>query len=473
MDKKLTDLATQQATSHMSENTQKNVQNVKKVVDAGSTAVKGAKAVGTGAQAGIAALGNPVTWVIIGIIAAIILFFALIQIMGRNENADGCFDIGSSSSANVESSEDAEKNADNIGAWMTSTNFEFNNNKALSKEQAAAFIGNAWHESDLDPSKGQNGMDVKNKSNEEIKQISGTAKAVGIFQWDGERRTALAEYADEKGKKWNDLDLQLEFFKKEMDESYGKTLASAGFNKEGEKVDKLTDLVNQHYEGSGDWDYGNDPGKKERRDKRVAYAEQFLDDFSGGTYSSSSGGSCRSNSSSVDTSDVSKLAQSLAYPRDSNEDDVAPNDAYGKSNAKQEYKDAKKKAEDETDKDPLGGLYASCDRFVATVIRLTVDPEIPWGSTSEQQAYLSKSPKWERYEKKSEAEPGDIWITKNNGHVILYLGNVDGTDTIAHASYLDRVAGMDPASYLDENLVDSGGRAYYGYRFIGDKPDSK
>lgn len=427
----------------------------------------------------VSALGNPITWFIFLMVIVLLVAIAFAQVFGMNENADGCFGLGesssnSSTSVNVDNGKNGKERAENVGAWLTSNNFKFNGNKAMSKEQAAAFIGNWLHESggELDPSIGQAGMDVKNASNSDIKNISGSGRAVGIVQWDGDRRTKLAEFADEKGGKWNDLNIQLEFFKKEMDESYGDKLAAAGFGSKDKSVDELVDLVNRYFEGSGDWNYGSDPALKQRRDERVRYAKEFMEGFTGsGSYSSQSGGSCMTSNDSGDSnasdSDVVKLAISMSYPMGSEEDNVSGGDSYGKNNAKPEYKKKKKEAEDKTDPDPQPGLYASCDRFVATVLRNTVDKSVPWGSTSEQQAYFSKSSKWKQYEKKSEAKPGDVWITKTNGHVVIYLGKVNGQDAIANASYLDRVAGIDPASYLNDSMVDTSGRPYYGYHYNG------
>lgn len=167
--------------------------------------------------------------------------------------------------------------------------------------------------------------------------------------------------------------------------------------------------------------------------------------------------------------DAAKLAVSIAYPLDSNADDVPAGDSYGRTNAPAKYKQAKAKAEQIGGKDYLSGLYASCDRFVATVIKNTTDKNLPWGATDSQEIYLSNSPNWKRYSKKSEAKPGDIWVTKSNGHVILYVGKYKGIDTIAHASYLDRVGGLDRSSYLNENMIDLGGRSYWGYHYVGKK----
>src|SRR5699024_11222107 len=40
------------------------------------------------------------------------------------------------------------------------------------------------------------------------------------------------------------------------------------------------------------------------------------------------------------------------------------------------------------------------------------------------------------------------------GHIVIYVGDVDGVDSIAHASIYSRVAGIGPSDYLDDGLVD-------------------
>lgn len=160
-----------------------------------------------------------------------------------------------------------------------------------------------------------------------------------------------------------------------------------------------------------------------------------------------------------------KLAISTSYGTTA-ESRVASGDSYGVKQAKPEYIAAKKQAMNTTSKDPMPTLYASCDRFVSTISRLTMDTKLPWGSTVHQQQYLSGSSQWTRYTKKSQAQPGDIFVTKKGGHVVIYLGQVNGVESIAHASYLSRVAAIQPASYFNENLVDKLGREYYGFSHV-------
>lgn len=462
----------------MSERQQENLEKVQDVAQK-AAAAKGAATSGLGAaKGGIAALvaifGNPIGWIAIALVVILILIYSGMQVIGRTDNADGCYGIGNDDSVTDvgEASGDWLENGATISDWLTSTKFDALGGNPFSKEQAAAVIGNMKQESGVDPADTQGGFSSVDASNQEMIDLGEAGgKAIGLLQLDADRRLAFAKYAEEQGKHWSDFSLQLDWIKMELEgttptesPTYNRDQVLAqGFDKDGKDVAFYTKA----------WEEGFTRAGEPQMEKRISAAEEFFSGYSPGSGSgvsnSSSGGSCAraGGSGSVDTSDAVELAISMSYPT-SEESKVSGGDSYGKNLAKPEYKDAKAEAEKLGDgTDPLEGLYASCDRFVATVVRLTMDEDIPWGDTSTQQNYLDSSPKWERFEKKSESQPGDIWVTKTGGHIIFYVGDHDGQDTIAHASYLDRVAALGSADYLNESLVDTGGRAYYGYHFVG------
>ena len=438
-------------------------------VKSAALAVKGAV---LGIKGAVVALGNPISLIVIACVIVLGFFslsgWAVFQTFGENENMTNCTADGSGgSNVSVGTSEDVEGRKQDIGKWMSTNSFEFLNNKPMNKNQIAGFIGNMDHESggSFDPAMVQDGSGIsKDASNAEIMAIPKETKnkAVGIVQWDSSRRYELAKYAEDNGLQWNTMDAQLGYLETELENAYGSTLVGAGFNKSGISVEEATRLIVSKFEvpakdASGEW-----LGWAER----LRVAEDFASGFSGG-YSSGTGDSCTtgSDSANYNQDDLVQMAIDLSYPT-SAESKVGSGDSYGESKAKPEYKSAKADAM-KIKPDPMANLYASCDRFVATVIITLVDEDLPWGSTVEQGSYLKDSAKWQQYTTKSEAQPGDIWVTRTGGHVILYLGDVDGRDTIAHASYLDRVAALGDSSYLSESLVDTGGRAYYGYHFVG------
>jgi hypothetical protein len=445
--------------SQAGEAVQKVQETTRKLQQAAETAKTAAAGIKSTFSAVLSIIANPAFWIATAIILGISLVstsvIATTQVLGQNENAEGCINPSSSGSGvKAQASPDQTATANSIAGWLTSTNFAFLGNKPMTVNQVAGIIGNWSQESSLNPAIIQGGGTAD--TNSEVKAMGSVGgRAVGLAQWDSGRRTALAEFAESKGSIWSDINTQLAYFKKELDGSEGANLIAGGFNDQSKSAEDLTQIFMEKFERAGI------PHMKNRTDA----AKAFLETYNGG-YSGSTGGSCLMAKGNINTSDAVQLAISMSVPTAA-ESYVSPGDSHGAGMAKAEYKAGKAKAQEKGGADPMPDLYASCDRFVATVVKNTSDPGIPWGSTTEQQSYLSSSPKWQKYTKKSEAQPGDIWVTKTNGHIVFYVGNYQGRDTIAHASYLDRVAALDYASYLDENLVDQGGRPYYGYRYIG------
>lgn len=458
---------------------QENQERVAKVADtahkaqmAGAVGAKGLAAAKAGIGGGAAALGNPITWIIIALVIIILLGITVYQVLGRNENADGCYGIGDTSGVNVGDAGDSwEENAPMIADWLTTTNFEALGGQPMSVEQAAGVIGNMRQESSVLPTTVQAGRFESDVSNQFVIDLgSGNGgQAIGLIQWDSDRRYELANWVDSRGGHWSDLDLQLEFLKLEL-EGTGPTgtynrdqVLAHGFDDPNETVEHYTEA----------WELGFTRAGKPMLENRIEYAHEFLDMYSpgnNGSIGSGRGGACLRNSGGADMSDAIALAVSMSYPTEA-ESRVPSGDPWGQRHALPAYVEAKREAEATAGgPDPMGDLYASCDRLVATVVRLFMDPNMPWGATQHQYQYLESHPDWQRYDTKSEAEPGDVWVTTGPGHIVLYLGDVDGRDMISHASYMDRVAGLGNAGWFSENLVDGLGRPYAGYRWVGPTP---
>lgn len=74
---------------------------------------------------------------------------------------------------------------------------------------------------------------------------------------------------------------------------------------------------------------------------------------------------------------------------------------------------------------PNDQYFASCDRAAATAIRWSgADLSFPSGSTGTQYNYLKSSNKWSYVGDYGDAtlKPGDVLITKGNGHIKIYVG---------------------------------------------------
>lgn len=131
--------------------------------------------------------------------------------------------------------------------------------KGLTEEAAAGVMGNIQQESGFDP--------------ENVNKSSG---AYGLFQWLGGRKTGLKQYAAEMGKKESDINIQLDYFWKELNSTEKSTL-----NALKEPAGRASDYAatfEKKFERSG----GSAVAKRQK------YAEKILAEMYGTTYTDSS-----------------------------------------------------------------------------------------------------------------------------------------------------------------------------------------
>ena len=467
-----------------------------KAVETAQKVQAAAQAVVHSIQSAVAVLSNPVSWIVMAA-AVIITVLALavsssMMVIGRNENADGCFGIGGESQngrglfgtgsfiqgavdkADQEGA-DWTNRGNQAGSWLMSQKWEFLGGKGMSREQAAGILGNFIQESGLKYARAEmkgpnsNGS-MDHMSNEEADAFTKNYAPAGLglaqWTWNPGRAKTLLDLAKSMGKNWYDAEVQLTMIKNEVDSSYGQRLLAAGFNDQGKSEKDLALIFHDVFEGSAD----NAQGLAERQDS----ATEFLSKFKGssGGVSSDGGGSCtrgKSVAGGGGKDNIVQFAISIAYP--TKEESRCP-EPRGYSCAPQAYKDAKHKMEQATGADPLD-LWADCGRFAATVVKNTVDPEFPWGPTGEQYKYASSSPKWQAYEDYNQRQPGDIFITKPEyvGHIFVYLGQIDGKDKIAEASMEERVGGVGEfylnSSLAEDYTVGGANRHYTGFHYVG------
>lgn len=413
-------------------------------------AQKVAKATSTAVNTAGTLLFNPITWVMILVLLLITIGFAGGQILGKSDFAKNCNPQGDTQvSGEITMSKDVMERANAVADWLTSNKFKFMGDKPMTKEQAAGIVGNWSQEGGVTPTAFQpnsisNPDYYKSCDNDCVLAIGGGGgRAVGFMQWDSGRRVGLVEHAKKLKKNWYDPNVQLDWLRVEAD---GAELGSYSRNfKDCKDAESCAIAFCQDIERAGVPEMQN----------RTSFAKKFLSQYKGGGGNSSSMGdatesgnvgTCSADNNDdggIDASSTVKLAIEIAYPT-SEYNKSNTNGGDGGSQATPGYKKAKDLAEKNGGKDPMPGLYASCDRFVATIMKATKsDTEIPWGSTTEQYAYFQKSPKWKEV-KCEDRKPGDVIITKQNGHIMLYLGKVKGQDSLASASYMDRVAAVGP-----------------------------
>lgn len=165
-------------------------------------------------------------------------------------------DIGGSSGGSDSSSEDG-KSASEIGGTGAKKIWGFFKDKGLSDSQISALMGNLQQESNLDPN-----------------AVNGDSGAFGIAQWLGSRKTGLENFAKSKGKKKNDLDVQLDYLWKEMNTDYeSNNLKNAGWSKNG-SVSKNTSAFAYGFERMG-----RDEAMMSTREKN---AKSFKEKYGGG-----------------------------------------------------------------------------------------------------------------------------------------------------------------------------------------------
>lgn len=112
-------------------------------------------------------------------------------------------------------------------------------------------------------------------------------------------------------------------------------------------------------------------------------------------------------------------------------------------------------------------IGASCDQFVGTVMRYSgADTSYPVFGPGVQEEHMQSHP--DMYQKVetggdlSLLQPGDIFVTNNNGrHIYIYVGQLNGSESQASASYGGRTGEHFAGVYFSDN---GGARIYNVYR---------
>ena len=108
---------------------------------------------------------------------------------------------------------------------------------------------------------------------------------------------------------------------------------------------------------------------------------------------------------------------------------------------------------------------ASCDRFVSTVMRYSgADPAFPPGNVGTQYNHMAERPNMYMkvdVDSVDDLQPGDIF--NSDGHIVLYVGLVDGKETVAEASIRMYTGRLSNTSSYISNLQKEGRVVdYYG-----------
>lgn len=393
---------------------------------------------------GIAFVGkllfNPIFWIAIVILILIVAIFSGMSIMGGNDYNKACDDNGVGSVLVADDADEFTRQSA-IASWLMSTPFKVTGDQPMNKEQAAAIVGNLSQESYGANPKTIGGdysmTQWETCDNNCILSWGGSGPPVGIAQWTGGRRTALVKLAQKEGTQWYDLTTQLKYLKMELDgEGAGGTyelnqLSSGNWNG-NHSLEEYTWIWQKYFERAGE---SRNSAPYQNRER---YAQEFYAKFDGAGISAGSlATQCVGGSGVIDASNLTQLALQISYTRE----EKAARMGYGLCDtlnncgdgfSKPEYIQAKKLAEEQTGADGFPGLTASCDRLVATLVRLTgMDTNFPWGGTAVQIDYMNSNPDWVNVSCQ-ERQVGDV--IARPGHIMIYIGKVDGRDTISSAS---------------------------------------
>jgi hypothetical protein len=290
-------------------------------------------------------------------------------------------------------------------------------NGGMNTGQAAAVMGNMYAESSFNSDRHEVGNDI----------------GYGLVQWSFGRRTNLENFAKQKGVPVSDVAMQIEFLLNEYNDSYKSRLDTTAF-KDGTDIAASTESWMKIFEAPK-MSPANDPAALNSKRIPAAVAVYgFYKSLAPSTTVTSSGCNATGNGAVAGNIVATALNLALTSP--------VANGKTQKSDARDTYQIAKPQYNPSVD-------WTDCGGFVSTVMKASgVDPNYPIG-TGTQAAYVKSHP--EKYtiitnpaKDGSNLQPGDILVSTQVGHTILYTGQA-GTP-YADASLGDRVPSVRPSS---------------------------
>lgn len=300
-----------------------------------------------------------------------------------------------------------------IYTYLTTTPISTNGGKPLTPVQVSGIMGNFYAESSFNPSA--------------IEDTSRAEKGHGLAQWTFGRwsgSNGLQQFAISQGKAWDDVTVQLDFLKKELEGSEQGIVKDAQFTS---TVDPSVAAMRWRivFERA-DPDLAHD-------DKRTGAAIAVYNLFGGVA------ADCDLTSSVV-SGNFLDTARNLALKT------PATDTMSKQSDARDTYVQAKPKYNPEPD-------WSDCGAYVATaMIASGVDPNYVKVGTVYQEAYVRAHPeKYVIHEKPTLADlkPGDILFI--SGHTTIYSG--DKEYPMLDASLTQRVPSVRPTVSLQYMLA--------------------
>ncbi|WRM43544.1 hypothetical protein [Staphylococcus phage LY01] len=335
--------------------------------------------------------------------------------------------MAGSGSSSAEASEISDGDAASVGGEGAEKIWNFLTGKGLSEEQVAGILGNFEHESGNRPDRVQG--DVAFDEAKANSSISGYG--IGIAQWDNVRRQGLMKYAKKQGKKWSDLDLQLDYLWYELQ---GPESAAFSHLKSTKTVEQAAASWVSKYERAGVPALGN----------RVSSGNAFLKKFSGSSKKSTKkkgGGGGGSNT--IDTAYLKQFSNMSSSTKNINVRKVAyknkglikgnpPIQKGGGGGGSSGNVQAKIKKAVEWAKKQVGASYSQpnrdgansfdCSSLVYRSYRKAGLTDVPQGATTH--TFWDGGTPFEKINpKKDGLKVGDIILCANVEHVTIYIGN--------------------------------------------------
>ena len=281
---------------------------------------------------------------------------------------------------------DQTENVKAIWAYLTTTALSTNEGKPLTPVQAAGIMGNMEAESSFNPSAIEGGVAREDK---------GHGLAQWTFgRWDG--ATGLSNFAAAQNKPWDDLLVQLEYLKWELENTESAVLQDPQFKSATDPA--IAAVQWRIVFERADPDLAHD-------DRRTGVAVAVYNSFGGNA------ASCETISGAV-AGDLTKTAIAFALPA------PATKGMTKESDARDNYQVAFKKYAQNSPDWSDGGRFVAISMFASTV-----DISYPEVNIATQLQYVQGHPeKYTLFTKPAltDLRPGDILFT--TGHTAIYTG---------------------------------------------------
>lgn len=192
-----------------------------------------------------------------------------------------------------------DTNAEKVFNFLISTPIKTNNNQPLTQAQAAGAVGNLMRES---------GGDTYSLKPDITNSKSG---AYGIVQWLGSRKTALENFAKEKGSKKDDLRTQLEFLIYELENKESAIVKDTAFQ-------NVTNIADGAQTAAKRWDTLYERSGGSGINKRQENAKKAFEDFSSGAEESTTDSEADPNKAANSEDDEDETPSTLSSSESTN-----------------------------------------------------------------------------------------------------------------------------------------------------------